>query len=91
MQTHLLSLNSPPSILGNTTNPSSSLIGSIQTGTILRNIGSSLAVRLPALKQYGMVSSTHLTDDSYDDLQQILNSFKSGEKIQYNNSFFPFS
>jgi hypothetical protein len=75
-------LNSPPSILENPNDQSSSIIGSIQTCIVLRIIGSSLAVRLPSLKQYGIVSSTHLTDESFDDLQHILNSFKSGEKIQ---------
>jgi len=82
MQTHLLSLNSPPSILETNNDPSSSIIGSIQTCIILQHIGSSLAIRIPSLKQYGIVSSTHLTDQSYDDIQQILNSFKPGEKTQ---------
>lgn len=79
MQNHFLALNSPPSILND---QSSTIIGSIHSCIIQRAIGSSLAVRLPALKQYGIVSSTHLTDESYDDLQQILTSFKSGEKTQ---------
>jgi hypothetical protein len=75
-------LNSPPSILETSADQSPSIIGSIQTCTIVRTIGSSLAIRIPSLKQYGIVSSTHLTDESFDDLQHILNSFKSGEKIQ---------
>lgn len=82
MQKHFVALNSPPSILNSTNDQSSTIIGSIHSSIIQRTIGSSLALRLPALKQYGIVSSTHLTDESYDDLQQILTSFKSGEKIQ---------
>ncbi|CAF0790648.1 unnamed protein product [Rotaria sordida] len=83
MQTHLLSLNSPPSILENNNEPSlSSMVGSIQTCIVIRNIGSSLAVRIPSLNQYGIVSSNNLTDENYDDIQQILNSFKSGQKLQ---------
>jgi hypothetical protein len=80
MQTHLLSLNSPPSIFDSSS--SSSIIGSIHTCIVLRTIGSSLAVRIPSLKQYGIISSTHLTDETYDDIQQIVNSFKSGQKLQ---------
>jgi len=79
MQTHLLSLNSPPSIFESS---SSSIIGSIHTCIVLRTIGSSLAIRIPSLKQYGIISSTHLTDETYDDIQQIVNSFKSGQKLQ---------
>jgi rRNA biogenesis protein RRP5 len=75
-------LTSPPSILESNTDQSSSIIGSKHTCIVVRTIGSSLAVRLPSLKQYGIVSSTNLTDESYDDLQQILSSFKAGEKIQ---------
>ena len=76
MQTHLLSLTIPPTILEN------SLIGSIQTCIIMRNIGASIGIRIPSLNQYGIVSSTHLTDETYDDIQQILNSFKPGQKLQ---------
>ncbi|CAF4427753.1 unnamed protein product, partial [Rotaria sp. Silwood2] len=82
MQTHLLSLTSPPSILENNNEPPSSMIGSIQTCIVIRNIGSSLAVRIPSLNQYGVVSSNNLTDEEYDDIQQMLNSFKSGQKLQ---------
>ncbi|CAF3502973.1 unnamed protein product [Rotaria sp. Silwood1] len=77
IQPHFLSLNSPPSILDNT------IIGSIQTCTVIRNIGSLLVIRIPSLNQYEIVSSSQLTDEKYDDIQQILNSFKSGQKIQY--------
>ncbi|CAF0917235.1 unnamed protein product [Rotaria sp. Silwood1] len=77
IQPHFLSLNSPPSILDNT------IIGSIQTCTVIRNIGSLLVIRIPSLNQYEIVSSSQLTDEKYDDIQQILNSFKSGLKIQY--------
>ena len=79
MQEHLLSLTSPPSVLENTNE--SSFIGSIQPCIILRNIGSSIAIRIPSLKQYGIISSTHLTDEKFDDIQQILNKFKPGEKF----------
>jgi hypothetical protein len=48
----------------------------------MRNIGASIGVRIPSLNQYGIVSSTHLTDETYDDIQQILNSFKPGQKLQ---------
>ena len=82
MQNHFLALNSPPSILSNMNDQSSTIIGSIHSAIIQRTIGSSLALRLPVLKQYGVVSSAHLTDETYGDLQQILSSFKPGEKIQ---------
>lgn len=82
MQNHFLTLTSPPSMLGITNDQSSSIVGSIQTSIVVRTIGSSLALRLPALKRYGIVSSTHLTDEPCDDLQQLLNSFDPGAKIQ---------
>ncbi|CAF1207825.1 unnamed protein product [Adineta steineri] len=82
MQPHLVALNSPPLILENNNAQLSSIIGSIHTCIVVRHIGSSLAIRLPALKQYGIVSSTHLTDEKVDDLQQILTSFTAGQKIQ---------
>jgi hypothetical protein len=82
MQPHLLSLTSPPLILENNNEQPSSMIGSIQTCIVIRHIGSSLAVRLPALKQYGIISSTHLTDEKYDDIQEILKSFQAGQKLQ---------
>ena len=82
MQSHFLTLNIPPSILEN------SIVGSVQTCIIIRNIGSSMAVRIASLNQYGIVSSTHLTDEKYDDIQQILTSFKPGQKLQYKIKIF---
>jgi hypothetical protein len=85
MQTHLLSLNSSPSILENNLllSKNTSIIGSIQTCVVIRSIGSSLAVRIPSINQYGTVSSTHLSDEKSEDFQQLLSSFQPGEKIQY--------
>ena len=58
------------------------MVGATESCVIVRHIGSSVAVRIPSLKQYGVVSSTHLTDESYEDIQQLLNLFKPGEKFQ---------
>jgi hypothetical protein len=76
MQPHLLSLTIPPTIL------EKPIIGSIQTCIIIRNIGSSIAVRIPSLNQYGIVSSTHFTDEAFDDIQQMLSTFTPGQKLQ---------
>lgn len=83
MQTHLSSLNSRPSILEcSNDEQGSSIIGSIQTCIVIRNIGSSIGVRIPSLNQHGIVSSANLTDETYEDLQQVLNSFTPGQKLQ---------
>ncbi|CAF0899094.1 unnamed protein product [Adineta ricciae] len=82
MQPHLLALTFPPTILDKNNEATSPMIGSIQPCTVVRAIGSSLAIRLPSLKQYGVVSSTNLTDEKYDDIQQLLGSFVAGQKTQ---------
>ncbi|CAF5210353.1 unnamed protein product, partial [Rotaria magnacalcarata] len=83
MQTHLLSLNTPPPILEiNNNDQTTAVVGSVQNCVVIRNIGSSIAIRIPSLSQYGTVSAVHLTDDKYDDLQQVLDSFKLGQKLQ---------
>ncbi|CAF3070586.1 unnamed protein product [Rotaria socialis] len=83
MQTHLLSLNTPPPILEiNNNDQTTAVVGSIQNCVVIRNIGSSIAIRIPSLSQYGTISAVHLTDDKYDDLQQVLDSFKPGQKLQ---------
>ncbi|CAF4596685.1 unnamed protein product, partial [Rotaria magnacalcarata] len=75
MQTHLLSLNTPPPILEiNNNDQTTAVVGSVQNCVAIRNIGSSIAIRIPSLSQYGTVSAVHLTDDKYDDLQQVLDS-----------------
>ena len=82
MQPHLLALTFPPTILDKDNEATSTMIGSIQPCTVVRTIGSSLAIRLSSLKQYGVVSSTNLTDEKYDDIQQLLGSFVAGQKTQ---------
>lgn len=87
LQQHILSLNESPSILKHIVTSSTdaehqALLGSVQSCIVLKNIGSSLAIRLPKFNQFGIVASTHLTDEKDQDLQQVLNSFQSNQKKQ---------
>ena len=77
LQNHFLSLTSCPSITEH-----SSIVGACQSCVIVRAIGSSLAIRIPSLKQFGIVSSTNLTDEPVEDLHQLLTSFQPGDKHQ---------
>ncbi|CAF1237917.1 unnamed protein product [Didymodactylos carnosus] len=75
LQPHIFSLDCPLS------NDNQLTVGTIKTCTIVKTIGSSLVIRLYG-KQFGLVATSHLTDDKDADVEQAHGLFKPGQKAQ---------